>query len=73
MVTTAQNWVLLGILGVFAGGIVTLMAYSQQSLRGYIDAKFDAVGTRFDAVDARTDSIDRDVQTLADRFFRDRS
>jgi len=65
MVMVAQGWVLLGILGVFAATVVTLMVYSQQSLRGYLEA-------RFDTVDAKFDVLDRDVQSLIDRVFRDR-
>ena len=73
--STAQSWTLLGIIGSMAAGILAMVGFSFQSLRGFMDAKFeavdarfDAVDTRFDAVDRRLDALDRDVQTL----FRDR-
>ena len=79
MVNTAQVWALLGILGVFATMVMTLTLFSYQSLRGFMEAKFEAVDTRFDAVDTRfdgvdrrLDALDRDVQALTDRVFRDR-
>ncbi len=82
MTSTAQTWTLLGIVGTLATGMLAMVAFSFQSLRGLLDAKFeavdakfdavdtrfDAVDTRFDAVDRRLDNLDRDVQTL----FRDR-
>lgn len=71
----AQGWTLLGIVGTMATAVValigiSLLAFRAQfaSLKDYMDAKFDAVGTRFDGVDRRLDALDRDVQTL----FRDR-
>lgn len=74
-VNAAQNWTLLGIVGTMSAGILAMVGFSFQSLRGYMDAKFDAVDARFEAVDARFDGVDRrlddldrDVQTL----FRDR-
>ncbi len=75
----AQGWTLLGILGVFAATVVTLIVASQQSMRAFLDARFDAVDARFDAVDARFaavdrrfDVLDRDVQALMDHVFRNR-
>ena len=67
-VNAAQNWTLLGIVGTMSAGILAMVGFSFQSLRGYMDAKFDAVDARFDGVDRRLDDLDRDVQTL----FRDR-
>lgn len=78
----AQNWTLLGIVGTMSAGILAMVGFSFQSLRGFMDAKFEAVDerfnsvdqrfigidSRFDAVDRRLDDLDRDVQTL----FRDR-
>jgi hypothetical protein len=75
MTTTAQTWTLLGIVGTMAAGILAMVGLSHQSLRSYLDAKFQAVEARFlaaevrfDGVDRRLDNLDRDVQTL----FRDR-
>jgi len=73
MATVAQGWVLLGILGVFAAALVSLMVQSQLSLRTYLDARFDTVDALFAAVNQRLDALDRDVQALTDRVFRDRS
>ena len=86
MVNTAQVWALIGVLGVFATMAMTMTVFSYQSLRGFLEAKFEAVDSRFDAVDARFDGVDRrldgmdhrfdaldrDVQALTDRVFRDR-
>ena len=75
----AQGWTLLGILGIFAATVVSLSVHSQQSMRAYLDARFDAVSARFDSVDARFaavdrrfDALDRDVQALMDHVFRNR-
>jgi len=68
MVNNAQVWALVGLLGVFATMSMTMVVFSYQSLRGFMEAKFEAVDTRFDGVDRRLDALDRDVQTL----FRDR-
>ncbi|MGZ4620363.1 MAG: hypothetical protein ACXV5Q_12270 [Frankiaceae bacterium] len=61
--TTAQGWTLLSILAVFASLIVTLLLAQIHGLRGYMDA-------RFDAVDARLDHLDRDVQAVVNKVFR---
>ena len=68
MVNNAQVWALVGLLGVFATMSMTMVVFSYQSLRGFMEAKFEAVDTRFDGVDRRLEALDRDVQTL----FRDR-
>ena len=68
----AQVWALVGLLGVFATMSMTMVVFSYQSLRGFMEAKFEAVDTRFDGVDRRLDALDRDVQGLTDREFRDR-
>ena len=68
--TTAQGWTLLSILALFASLIVTLLLAQIHGLRGYMDARFDAVDTRFDAVDARLDHLDRDVQAVVNKVFR---
>lgn len=79
MVTSAQMWVLLGILGVLSTGLVTVMRLAFASLRSEmsarfaaVDIRFDGVDMRFDGVDKRLDSLDREVQGLTERFFRDR-
>ena len=64
----AQVWALVGLLGVFATMSMTMVVFSYQSLRGFMEAKFDAVDARFDRMDRQFDALDRDVQTL----FRDR-
>ena len=61
--TSAQGWTLLSILAVFASLIVTLLLAQIHGLRGYMDA-------RFDAVDARLDHLDRDVQAVVNKVFR---
>lgn len=74
--TSSQTWVLLGLIGVLATGLLALTNLVFVSLRSEIRARFDGLGTametRFSAVDRRLDSLDRDVQSLTERFFRDR-
>jgi hypothetical protein len=77
--TSAQGWVLLGILGVLASGLLAMTNLAVVSLRAEMRARFDAVHERFtsveqrfDGVDRRLDALDRDVQALTDRVFRDR-
>jgi hypothetical protein len=79
MATTAQGWVLLGILGVLSTGLLTVVSLAVTGLRSEmsarfaaVDSRFDGVSQRFDGVDRRLDALDRDVQALTDRVFRDR-
>jgi hypothetical protein len=72
VVSNAQVWALVGALGAFATATMTMVVFSYQSLRGFMEAKFDAVDSRFNGVDRRLDSLDRDVQALTDRVVRDR-
>ena len=69
-VTDAQGWVLLGLIGVFATAVVTLMMFSMTSLRGEMTSLRNEMTSRFDAMDARLDRLDRDVQALVERVFR---
>jgi hypothetical protein len=83
-VTDAQGWTLLALVGVLLSVIGGLIVHQFQLLRGYLDARFDAVDAHFDAVDARfgaadtrfdavnqrLDALDRDVQALTDAVFR---
>jgi hypothetical protein len=76
-VTDAQGWTLLALVGVLLSVIGGLIVHQFQLLRGYLDARFDAVDarfgaadTRFDAVNQRLDALDRDVQALTDAVFR---
>jgi hypothetical protein len=52
---SAQGWVLLSLIGVFASAVVTVMLYSQQNLKGYLGAKVEGVegslGGRIDALE----------------------
>ncbi len=68
MTTMAQGWVLLGILGVLATGTLALVALSQQSLRGFLEARFDAVDARFATVDARFATVDARFDAVDRRF-----
>jgi hypothetical protein len=72
MMTSAQGWVLLGLLAGMASGMLALIALSQANLKAFVGAKFDGVDARFNGVDRRLDDLDRDVQALSDRVFRDR-
>lgn len=79
MGTTAQGWALIGLVAAFATMSMTMVAFSFNSLRAEMAARFDAVDSRFDGVDhrfdgvdRRLDNLDRDVQALTDRGFRDR-
>ncbi len=82
--TDAQGWTLLGLVGVLLSVIGAMMVNQFHLLRGFLDARFDAVDARFDAVGARFDAVDtrftavdrrldhldRDVQAVADAVFR---
>ena len=76
MASTAQTWALIGIIGAFASVAMTMTVFSFQSLKGFIEAKIDAVDAkfegRFDTVDRRLDSLDQHVQALTNRVFRER-
>ncbi len=76
-----QGWALIGLIGVLIAAILTLVTYTQRSLKGHFDArldaiqettnaKFEAVNTRFDAVNTRLDRLDTDVLALVNRIFR---
>jgi tetrahydromethanopterin S-methyltransferase subunit B len=76
-----QGWALIGLIGVLIVALLTLVTYSQRSLKGHFDARldgiekttnarFDAVNARIDAVVDRLDRLDRDVQALVNRIFR---
>jgi hypothetical protein len=76
-VTDAQGWTLLALVGVLLSVIGGLIVNQFHLLRGYLDARFEAVHarfeavqTRFTAVDQRLEVIDRDVQALASAVFR---
>lgn len=49
----AQGWTLLALVGVLLSVIGALIVNQFHLLRGFLDARFDAVDARFDAVDAR--------------------
>lgn len=82
--TDAQGWTLLALVGALLSVIGGLIVNQFHLLRGFLDARFDAVDARFDAVDTRfeavssrftavdqrLESIDRDVQALARAVFR---
>ena len=78
--TDAQGWTLLALAGVLLSVIGGLMVNQFHLLRGYLDARFDAVDARFtgletsidarfSAVDQRLDHLDRDVQAIARAVF----
>jgi hypothetical protein len=70
--TNVESWTLLALVGVLLSVIGGLMVNQFHMLRGYLDARFDAVDARFAAVDQRLDHLDRDVQALIrDRFGRE--
>ncbi len=70
MTTTAQTWVLLGILGVLVSGLLLTWSVAFAALRGEfrglfeglrveMSARFDAVDARFASVDTRFDGVER--------------
>jgi len=67
-VDDAQGWTLLALVGVLLSVIGGLIVNQFHLLRGYLDARFEAVDTRFDAVDTRflavEGSIDVRFQTV---------
>jgi hypothetical protein len=75
--TGAQGWALIGLIGVFATAVVTLMTFLVTSLRNEMNARFEAVDARFNgmdirfnSMDLRFDHLDRDLQAVIDRVFR---
>lgn len=84
VVTDAQGWTLLAMVGVLLSVIGALIVHQFGLLRGYLDARFTglegsvvarftglqaSIDARFDAVNRRLDHLDRDVQALmSDRF-----
>ena len=82
-VIDTQGWVLLGVLGVMAGSMVTLMMFSvtslrgemgslrgeMVSLRGEMGSLRNEMNVRFDGVEHRLDGLDRDVQAFTERVF----
>jgi len=69
-VTDAQGWTLLALVGVLLSVIGGLIVNQFHLLRGYLDARFEAVDARFGAVDQRLEHLDRDMQALARAVFR---
>ena len=84
--SSAQNWVLIGVVTTLSTGVLAAVCTMHQSLRGSLgdlrgslgdlrgsmgDLR-DSINTRFDGVDRRLDALDRDVQVLSERVFRDR-
>ncbi|MBA2769586.1 MAG: hypothetical protein H0U35_10750 [Sporichthyaceae bacterium] len=69
-VTDAQGWTLLALVGMLLSVIGGLIVNQFHLLRGYLDARFEAVDARFGAVDQRLEHLDRDVQALARAVFR---
>jgi hypothetical protein len=66
--TMAQSWVLLGIIGTMASGILALVALSHANLKAFVGAKFEAVDARFDAVDVRFNAVDQRFASVDQRF-----
>ena len=69
-VTDAQGWTLPALVGVLLSVIGGLIVNQFHLLRGYLDARFEAVDARFGAVDQRLEHLDRDMQALARAVFR---
>jgi hypothetical protein len=65
MTATAQGWVLLGILGVLATGLLTVMGLAVTGLRSELAARFAVVDQRFTAVDQRFEAL---TAVFAQRF-----
>ena len=65
-----QGWTLLALVGVLLSVIGGLIVNQFHLLRGYLDARFEAVDARFGAVDQRLEHLDRDVQALSRAVFR---
>jgi hypothetical protein len=66
--TPAQTWTLLGIVATMATGMLAMVAFSYQSLRGYMDAKSEAVDARFNSVDERFNGVDQRFDAVDRRF-----
>ena len=66
----AQGWTLVALVGVLLSVIGGLIVNQFHLLRGYLDARFEAVDARFGAVDQRLEHLDRDVQALSRAVFR---
>ena len=59
----AQGWTLLALVGVLISVIGGLIVNQFHLLRGYLEARFDAVDARFGAVEARFDARFEAVDT----------
>lgn len=72
MTTTAQTWVLLGILGVLVSGLLVSWSVAFSSLRGEMRGLFAGLraemGARFDVVDARFVAVDARFAAVDTRF-----
>jgi hypothetical protein len=72
-VSNAQDWTLLGMVGVLLGVIGGMLVHQLRLVGDRIDARIHGLETtmdaRFDAVDQRFDHLDRDVQAIARVVF----
>ncbi len=68
MTTTAQGWVLLGILGVLSTGLLTVVSLAVTGLRSEMAARFTAVDQRFDGVSQRFDGVSQRFDGVSQRF-----
>lgn len=84
MATTAQGWVLLGLLGVAFATIIGLVQWGmrngfkaiQATIGGQLAVLIEKINgletnmnTKFDAVNQRIDNLDRDVQAVSNKVF----
>lgn len=67
MATSAQGWVLLGLLGVAFATIIGLVQWGMRSGFKVIEAQIDG---KFTLLIQRIDTLDRDVQALTNKVFR---
>ncbi len=64
--TDAQGWTLLALVGVLLSVIGGLIVNQFHLLRGYLDARFEAVDARFEAVDSRFTGLGGAIDTRFD-------
>jgi hypothetical protein len=77
-VPVEQGWALIGLIGVLIVALLTLVTYSQRSLKAHFDARLDAIesttNARFEAMDkttnARFDAVNARIDAVLQRLDR---
>ena len=68
--TVAQSWALIGLIGVFATAVVTLIGFLLTGVRGEITGLRGEIQSLRADMHARFEHMDRDLQAVINRVFR---